>query len=116
MSGPAGPCAGPTAFEILHILDSFDLQGMAHGSADFLHTIIEAVKLAAVDRFSFMGDPAIYGFPIEVLADPNYAKNRALEIDMATAQDFSAGDPWSFAGIERPSNFPAPAGSAPDGA
>ncbi len=115
MSGPAGPCAGPTTFEILHILDSFDLQGMGYGAADFLHTIIEAVKLAAADRFSFMGDPAIYGFPIEVLADPDYAKNRALEIDMATAQDFSAGDPWSFTGIERPADFPAPAGSAPDG-
>jgi gamma-glutamyltranspeptidase/glutathione hydrolase len=60
VSGVTGPCAGPTVFEILNILDNFDLAGMGHGTADFLHTIIEAVKLAAVDRFSFMGDPAIY--------------------------------------------------------
>jgi gamma-glutamyltranspeptidase/glutathione hydrolase len=114
MSGPTGPCAGPTAFEILHILDSSDLEGMGHGSAEFVHTLIEAVKLAAVDRFSFMGDPAITGFPIEVLADPEYAKSRAMELDLSIAQEFSPGDPWSFAGLDRPSDFPLPAGSAPD--
>jgi gamma-glutamyltranspeptidase/glutathione hydrolase len=114
MTGPAGPCAGPTAFEILHILDSFDLEGMGHGSADFVHTIIEAVKLAAVDRFTFMGDPAIYGFATEVLAGPEYAKTRALEIDLSIAQEFSPGDAWSFAAVASPPDFPAPAGSAPD--
>jgi gamma-glutamyltranspeptidase/glutathione hydrolase len=115
MIGPGGPCAGPTAFEILHILDTFDLAGMGHGSADFLHTIIEAVKLVAVDRFSFMGDPAVHGFPIEVLADRDYARSRAVAIEMGVAQIFSAGDPWSVAGIDRPADFPAQAGSAPDG-
>jgi gamma-glutamyltranspeptidase/glutathione hydrolase len=114
VSGVAGPCAGPTVLEILNILDQFDLSGMRHGSADFLHTMIEAVKLAAVDRFSFMGDPAVYGFPIDVLADPEYAKSRASEIDLAHATDFSSGDPWSFAGVERPAEFPGRAGSAPD--
>ncbi len=117
LSGVGGPCAGPTAFEILHILDRFDLAGMGHGSADFLHTLIEAVKLAAVDRFSFMGDPAIHGFPINTLADPEYARSRAVEIDTASATEFSPGDPWSFASFasgERPVDFPAPAGSAPD--
>ena len=114
LSGVGGPCAGPTAFEILHILDQFDLAGMGHGTADFLHTLIEAVKLAAVDRFSFMGDPAIYGFPIESLADLDYAKSRASEIDLASAGEYSPGDPWSFVGVDRPANFPAQAGSAPD--
>ena len=114
LSGVGGPCGGPTALEILHILDRFDLAGMGHGSVDFLHTLIEAVKLAAVDRFSFMGDPAIYGFPIDSLVDPDYVKSRAATIDMSTATEFSTGDPWPFAGADRPANFPAPAGSAPD--
>jgi gamma-glutamyltranspeptidase / glutathione hydrolase len=111
---PTGPCAGPTVFEILHILDTFDLAGMGHGSVDFLHTMIEAVKLAAVDRFSFMGDPAVYGFLINVLADVEYAKSRASLLDPNAAQQFSAGDPWPFAGVAKPQNFPAQAGSAPD--
>jgi len=114
VTGAGGPCGGPPVLEILNILNSFDLAGMGHGSADFLHTMIESVKLASIDRFSFMGDPAIYGFPIDVLADPEYAKSRAKEIDSATAQDFSAGDPWPFAGISKPADFPAPGGIAPD--
>ena len=114
LTGVGGPCGGPTALEILHILDQFDLAAMRHGSADFLHTLIEAVKLAAVDRFSFIGDPAIYGFPIDSLADPDYAKSRATGIDMSAATEFSPGDPWPFAGVIRPANFPAQAGSAPD--
>jgi gamma-glutamyltranspeptidase / glutathione hydrolase len=114
VSGVAGPCAGPTVLEILNILEQFDLAGMGHGSADFLHTMIEAVKLAAVDRFNFMGDPAVYGFPIDVLADIEYAKSRASVIDSSQASEFAAGDPWSFAGVERPADFPSHAGSAPD--
>lgn len=114
VTGITGPCAGPTVFEILNILDNFDLASMEHGSADFLHTMIEAVKLAAVDRFSFMGDPAIYGFPIDVLADREYAKSRAGEIDPAQATEFGVGDPWSFAGVSMPSDFPTQAGAAPD--
>jgi gamma-glutamyltranspeptidase/glutathione hydrolase len=114
VSGVGGPCGGPPVFEILNILNSFDLAAMEHGSADFLHTMIESVKLASVDRFSFMGDPAIYGFPIDVLADPEYAKSRAKEIDSASAQDFSAGDPWPYAGVPKPADFPAPGGIAPD--
>ena len=114
VSAVTGPCAGPTVMEILNILDQFDLASMGHGTADFLHTLIEAVKLAAVDRFSFMGDPVVNGFPIDVLADPEYAKTRSAEIDFAQAQEFSAGDPWSFTNVARPAGFPDQAGSAPD--
>lgn len=114
VTGVTGSCAGPTVFEILNILENFDLASMKHGSANFLHTIIETVKLAAVDRFRFMGDPAIYGFPIDVLADRAYAKSRAGEIDPARATEFAAGDPWSFAGAPMPSDFPSQAGVAPD--
>ena len=114
VSGVAGPCAGPTAFEILNVLSQFDLAGMGHGSADFFHTVIEAVKLAAVDRFSFMGDPAINGFPIGVLADREYASSRAGEMDPASSSEFGPGNPWPFAGVDRPPGFPSQAGSAPD--
>jgi gamma-glutamyltranspeptidase/glutathione hydrolase len=115
VSGVTGPCAGPTVFEILNILSNFDLAGMGHGTADFLHTIIESVKVAAVDRFSFMGDPAIYGFPIDVLANADYAKSRASVIDPERATEFAAGHPWSFTGASKPADFPTQAGAAPDG-
>jgi len=114
ISAVKGPCAGPTVLEILNILQQFDIAAMGHGTVDFLHTIIEAVKLSAVDRFSFMGDPAVYGFPIDVLAQPEYAVNRAMNIDPSMATVFSAGDPWSFAEDEKPRDFPVPAGASPD--
>ena len=94
ISAVKGPCAGPTVLEILNILEQFDIAAMGYGTVDSLHTIIEAVKLSAVDRFSFMGDPAVYGFPIDVLAQPEYAVNRAMNIDSSMATVFSAGDPW----------------------
>ena len=114
ISAVKGPCAGPTVLEILNILEQFDIAAMGYGTVDSLHTIIEAVKLSAVDRFSFMGDPAIYGFPIDVLAQPEYAVNRAMNIDSSTATVFSAGDPWSFIDSEKPCDFPGPAGASPD--
>ena len=114
ISAVKGPCAGPTVLEILNILQQFDIAAMGYGTVDSLHTIIEAVKLSAVDRFSFMGDPAVYGFPIDVLAQPEYAVNRAMNIDSSMATVFSAGDPWSFTGDEKPRYFPVPAGASPD--
>ncbi len=114
ISAVKGPCAGPTVLEILNILEQFDIAAMGYGTVDSLHTIIEAVKLSAVDRFSFMGDPAVYGFPIDVLAQPEYAVNRAMNIDSSMATVFSAGDPWSFIDSEKPCDFPGPAGASPD--
>ena len=114
ISSVSGPCAGPTVLEILNILEQFDIAAMGHGTVDFLHTIIEAIKLSAVDRFSFMGDPAVYGFPIDVLAGAEYAISRAAEIDSSRAKVFPEGDPWSCVGMEKPDAFPEPAGGSPD--
>ena len=114
VSEVGGPCAGPTVVEILHILEAFDLTSMGHGTPDFFHTMIEAIKLAAVDRFTFMGDPSINGFPIASLGNREYGRSRASQIDIAVASEFSPGDPWTFAGIEKPCEFPAQAGLAPD--
>lgn len=112
VSAVPGPCAGPTVVEILNILNAFDLRAMS--TVDSLHTLVEAVKLAAVDRFTYMGDPAIYGFPCDILAHPDYGQSRATCIDPAAATDFEAGDPWPFSDVDRPADFPAPAGVAPD--
>ena len=36
--------------EALNILEQFDLKSMKHNSADYLHTVVEALKLAYADR------------------------------------------------------------------
>ena len=44
--------------EALNILENFDLHAMGYGSADYLHTVIEAMKLAYADRDTYYADPA----------------------------------------------------------
>ena len=49
-----GPwCQGPTLNMALKILEGTDLQGMGHESADYLHTVIESLKLAFADREAY---------------------------------------------------------------
>lgn len=114
VSGVPGPCGCTTAIEILNILGTLDIGSIKRDSAELVHILIEAVKLAGVDRFSFMGDPAIYGFPIDALANVDYGSERASAIDQSTASEFTAGDPWRYSNKPRPADFPNQAGSAPD--
>ncbi len=112
--GLPGPTAGPTLFEILNILESFDLPGLGHGDPSSLHLVIEAIKLAAADRFTYMGDPELTGAPIGALSAKDFAVTRARVIDLDRATPAEPGDPWPFEGRDRPADFPAPAGAALD--
>jgi gamma-glutamyltranspeptidase/glutathione hydrolase len=112
--GLPGPTAGPTLMEILNILSTFELAGTNHGDPATLHLIIEAIRLAAADRFTWMGDPEKTGAPIGGLTVPAYGAERAKCIDRAQAGPGTAGDPWPFEGREKPVDFPGPAGAAAD--
>ena len=48
---------GPALLQTLRILEGFDLAAMGAGSADALHTTVEAIKLAYADRDRYYGDP-----------------------------------------------------------
>lgn len=109
-----GPGAAPTLIEILNILSNFDLRLLGYGNLDSLHVIAEAIKMAAVDRFSYLGDCAPDGGPVDVLMDPEYAAKRAAEIGRLAAEA-EPGDPWAHAGTAKPAGYPAPAGLGPDG-
>jgi len=50
---------GPVLLQALNILEQFDLRMMGYGSADYLHTVVEALKLAYADRDSYYADPAV---------------------------------------------------------
>jgi gamma-glutamyltranspeptidase/glutathione hydrolase len=58
---------GPALLEALNILEQFDLHAMKHNSADYIHTVVEALKLAYADRDSYYGDPAFVETPAEGL-------------------------------------------------
>ncbi len=96
-----GPwCQGPTTIQALGILSGFDLKAMGHNSPDYLHTLIESLKLAFSDRHSYYGDPDFVNVPMKGLLDPDYAAQRRQEIDRARAcPDMpKAGDPWAYQG------------------
>ena len=88
---------GPVLLQTLNILEQFDLHAMGHASTDYLHTVVEAMKLAYADRDSYYADPAFVKVPAEGLLSKAYAKERAALIDPKRASTtFVAGDPLPF--------------------
>src|SRR6266571_2246609 len=88
---------GPVLLEALNILEQFDLKSMKRNSADYIHTIIEALKLAYADRDTYYGDPAFVETPAEGLLSKDYARQRAALINPKRAsRSFVAGNPLPF--------------------
>ena len=106
--------AGTTVMEALHILDHFDLAKLGWGKPESLHLVAEAIRMAAADRYTFMGDHP--DAPLATLVDRDYAASRAEAISRRKRADPEPGDPWTFANRERPRNFPGPSrGNQDDG-
>jgi gamma-glutamyltranspeptidase/glutathione hydrolase len=115
---------GPMLLQALNILETFDLRAMGYASADYLHTVVEAMKLAYADRDTYYADPAFVATPAEGLLSKEYARERAALIDPNRAStSYVAGDPlpydstvheWSYwkADLQDASVGPLLAGSA----
>jgi gamma-glutamyltranspeptidase/glutathione hydrolase len=65
----------------LGIAEHFDLATMGPLSADLVHTLVEAKKLAFADRDRWSGDPRFAETPLAELLSPRYLARRAAEID-----------------------------------
>lgn len=79
---------------MLQILEGFDLAAMGHNSADCIHHIVEAKKLAYADRARFYADPAFYEVPLAELLAPAYAdRQRARIAPERAALEVPTGDP-----------------------
>jgi gamma-glutamyltranspeptidase / glutathione hydrolase len=88
---------GPSLLQTLNILENFDLRAMGHDSPDYIHTVIEALKLSYADRDSYYGDQLFVKTPAEGLLSKAYARERAALIDPARAsRSFVAGNPLPF--------------------
>ncbi|MCS4308201.1 gamma-glutamyltranspeptidase/glutathione hydrolase [Rheinheimera pacifica] len=84
---------GIAALEMLKILEPYDLAAMQHNSADYLHHLIEAKKLAYADLEHFVGDPAFMQIkPEQLLSDQVISKRRAL-INASKAMAHAAPEP-----------------------
>lgn len=73
------PSSGATMLQILGILENFDLAKLQPNSAEGVHLIIEATRLAYADRNEYLGDSSLV--PLAKLLDKKYLKSRAALID-----------------------------------
>jgi gamma-glutamyltranspeptidase/glutathione hydrolase len=88
---------GPAELFALNILQGYDLKGLGHNSADFIHVSVEAMKLAMADREKFLGDMDFIKIPYDGLLSAEYAAARRQLIDPQRASlDLRPGSPEKF--------------------
>ncbi len=86
VSAPPPSSGGIHVMQILKLLEPFPLEDMGHNSANYLHHLIEAMKLAYADRSKYLGDPDRTVVPIAALTDDAYLDERRklIKADIAT--------------------------------
>lgn len=104
---------GAVFIETLNLLEQYDLPALRHNSAEYLHIIAEALKLAYADRDSYYADPKFVPPPTELLTK-TYAAQRARLIDPAVASpDFRPGE-IALRPPVHPSHSPGPKSTISD--
>ncbi len=79
---------GPVFLQQLALLAGFDLAKMPLTSAEFVHTVTEAAKLAFADREAYYGDPNFVNVPLSQLLDRNHNdERRKLITDKASLDE-----------------------------
>lgn len=82
----APPSQGFLVLEQLNIIEGFDLGSLGPLSAERMHLLIEAKKLAFADRNRYAGDPAYVHWPLEEFISKAHAALRRAEIDPCRAR------------------------------
>lgn len=96
---PPTSSGGVHVLQMLNILEKFDIAEMGAGSADNVHLLAEASRLAYADRSKHLGDPDYYDVPVDWLTSKDYAAELAASIDMRKAKksdDIHPGVPPAF--------------------
>jgi gamma-glutamyltranspeptidase/glutathione hydrolase len=106
-----GPwCQGPVLLQMLNIVEGLDLASLEPNSAEYLHVLLESMKLAFADREAYYGDPRFVDVPLPGLLSKDYAahRRRAIDLRRATADLPPSGDARQWMGS--PSGSPRPPG------
>ncbi|MGQ0550008.1 MAG: gamma-glutamyltransferase [Armatimonadota bacterium] len=104
------PFSAFQALQTLNILEADDLAGWGHNSAEYLHHLIEAVKLATADRLAYAYAANV---PLDGLISKAYARAQRERIDPRRAgssegerfnperldDQIAAGHPEEFAAV-----------------
>ena len=92
-----------TFIEILNILEGFPLGQTGQGSADTIHLMAEAEKLAFADRSEYLGDPDFVKIPVAGLLDRTYLARLMKNFDPAKAtpsEGLAPGNPVGWESIK----------------
>jgi gamma-glutamyltranspeptidase / glutathione hydrolase len=90
-TGPWGQ--GPVFLQQLALLSGYDLAAMEPGSAEYIHLVIEANKLAFADREAWYGDPAFTDVPLDDLLSAAYNDERRKLIGETASLELRPGHP-----------------------
>lgn len=96
ISSPLPSSGGTHVVEALNVLENFDVASMEHNSAENLHYLAEAFKIAFNDRALYMGDPEYVDVPIGGLTSKEYAKKQAEQIQPDKATVYEEVNPWTY--------------------
>lgn len=55
---------------------------LGHNSSDYIHVLVEAVRLAVTDSLCYLGDPNHTTLPVDTLLDKSYSHQRVQHITM----------------------------------
>jgi len=72
---------GITALEMLNIIEGFNLKSLGYQTAEYLHVLLEAKKLAFADRDRYISDPGLVDVPVERLLSKAYAGEQRARIN-----------------------------------
>nr|WP_040642028.1 gamma-glutamyltransferase [Pseudoalteromonas spongiae] len=72
---------GIAALQILNILEDYDIASMGFDSPEYVHTFVEAKKLAFADRAKYYADSSFNDIPVKQLISKEYAAKRRKLID-----------------------------------
>ncbi len=98
-SMPPPSSGGVHLVQIMNILEGFPVAFLGHNSADTIHVMAEAMKLAYADRSVHLGDPDFWKVPVKGLTSKRYAENlrRAIRLDRARpSHTIVAGNPLAY--------------------
>jgi len=74
------PTHGMAALMTLNILENFDFNKIEHGSFEYYHLLVEALKRSFEDRNAELTDPDFHDIPLDRILSKEYAAQCAREI------------------------------------
>ena len=84
---------GPVLLQTLALLKGFDLDGLDPLGPDFVHAVVECLKLALADREAWYGDPDFVEVPMSTLLSPDYNDMRRRLVGDRASLDLRPGRP-----------------------